>query len=30
MKEKILIVDDERRIVELVKAYLEKEGYVTV
>jgi DNA-binding response OmpR family regulator len=30
MKEKILIVDDEQRIVELVKAYLEKEGYATV
>lgn len=30
MKEKILIVDDEQRIVELVKAYLEKEGYATI
>ena len=30
MKEKILIVDDEQRIVELVKAYLEKEGYLTI
>jgi DNA-binding response OmpR family regulator len=30
MKEKILIVDDEQRIVELVRAYLEKEGYTTI
>jgi DNA-binding response OmpR family regulator len=30
MKEKILIVDDEEKIVMLVKAYLEKEGYSTI
>jgi len=30
MKEKILIVDDEQRIIKLVKAYLEKEGYSTI
>jgi len=30
MKKKILIVDDERKIVDLVKAYLEKEGYTTI
>jgi two-component system OmpR family response regulator len=30
MKKKILIVDDEQRIVDLVKAYLEKEGYATI
>lgn len=27
MKEKILVVDDEREIVEIVRAYLEKDGY---
>jgi len=27
---KVLVVDDERRIVEIVKAYLEKEGYAVI
>ncbi len=27
MKRKILVVDDERKIVDIVKAYLEREGY---
>ncbi|MDY6795481.1 MAG: response regulator transcription factor [Actinomycetota bacterium] len=30
MKERILIVDDEEKIVKLVKAYLDREGYVTL
>jgi len=30
MKEKILVVDDDRRIVEIVSAYLEKDGYRVV
>jgi len=29
-KEKIMIVDDEKNIVEVVKAYLEREGYPTI
>ena len=29
-EEKILIVDDEKKIVKLVRAYLEKEGYATI
>ena len=27
---KILVVDDEKKIVEIIKAYLEREGYQTI
>ncbi|HID94965.1 MAG TPA: response regulator transcription factor [Candidatus Latescibacteria bacterium] len=30
MNEKILVVDDERKITEVVRAYLEKEGYIVL
>lgn len=30
MPQKILVVDDEKKIVDIVKAYLEKDGYTTV